>query len=80
MLSQESLSKIDLELAKYPEDQKRSAIMSALRIAQIEHNWLSTELINYVADYINIPPDKAQGKLVHTVNLYLPTGFKLYIL
>ena len=36
MLSAESLKKIDIELAKYPADQRRSAIMGALRIAQTE--------------------------------------------
>ena len=34
MLSAESLKQIDIELAKYPADQRRSAIMGALRIAQ----------------------------------------------
>ena len=56
MLTQESLQKIDRELAKYPDDQRRSATMSALRIAQVEHGWLSNDLIKYVADYLRIPP------------------------
>ena len=34
MLSTESLKKIDREIAKYPIDQKQSAVMSALAIAQ----------------------------------------------
>lgn len=56
MLSQESIQKIDREVAKYPEDQKRSAVMGALRIAQTEKGWLSTELIEFVANYLGIPP------------------------
>ncbi|SUB32258.1 NADH dehydrogenase subunit E [Neisseria gonorrhoeae] len=36
MLSAKSLKQIDIELAKYPADQRRSAIMGALRIAQTE--------------------------------------------
>lgn len=56
MLSQEALKKIDYELTKYPADQRRSASMAALRIAQTEAGWLSTELIAYVADYLEIPP------------------------
>lgn len=56
MLSQESIQKIDRELAKYPDDQRRSAVMGALRIAQTEKGWLSTELIEFVAKYIGIPP------------------------
>ena len=59
MLSEESLQKIDIELAKYPKEQSRSAIMAALRIAQMEKDWLSNELIEYVASYINIPPVQA---------------------
>jgi NADH-quinone oxidoreductase subunit E len=59
MLSQESKKKIDQELAKYPAEQSRSAVMAALRIAQVEHGWLSNELIHYVADYLNIPPVQA---------------------
>lgn len=56
MLSQEALQKIDRELAKYPAHERRSASMSALRIAQEEKGWLSNELIEYVADYLKIPP------------------------
>ena len=56
MLSPESLKKIDIELAKYPADQRRSASMSALRIAQEEHGWLSNEIIEFVATYLDIPP------------------------
>ncbi|MBP6116646.1 MAG: NADH-quinone oxidoreductase subunit NuoE [Neisseriaceae bacterium] len=56
MLSTESLQKIDAELAKYPEDQRRSAIMAALRIAQDEHRHLSAELIEFVANYVRIAP------------------------
>jgi NADH-quinone oxidoreductase subunit E len=56
MLSAESLAKIDREVAKYPTDQARSAIMSALRIAQQEKGWLATEVIEFVANYIGIAP------------------------
>ncbi|WP_274585276.1 NADH-quinone oxidoreductase subunit NuoE [Neisseria leonii] len=59
MLSAESLQQIDTELAKYPADQRRSAIMAALRIAQTEKGWLSVETIEYVAGYVGIPPAAA---------------------
>ncbi len=36
MLSAESLQLIDREVAKYPADQKQSAVMGALRIAQLQ--------------------------------------------
>ena len=54
MLSAESLKLIDVELAKYPADQRRSAIMGALRIAQEEKRWLSPEIIEFVANYVGI--------------------------
>lgn len=56
MLSAESLKKIDHEIAKYPEDQKQSAVMSALAIAQDEKGWLANETMNFVAEYLNMPP------------------------
>ena len=54
MLSAQSLKEIDIELAKYPADQRRSAIMSALRIAQVEKGYLAPETIEFVAKYIGI--------------------------
>jgi len=56
MLSAEALSKIDREIAKYPPGQKQSAVMSALAIAQDEHGWLSTETMDFVAHYLDLPP------------------------
>jgi NADH-quinone oxidoreductase subunit E len=56
MLTTDSLRKIDREVAKYPPDQKRSAVMSALIIAQDEKGWLSSELMDYVANYLDMPP------------------------
>ena len=59
MLSAESLKQIDFELAKYPKEQNRSAIMGALRIAQVELGYLSVETIDYVAEYVGIPAAQA---------------------
>lgn len=56
MLSQKSLQQIDVELTKYPDNQRRSATMAALRIAQVEAGWLSNELIEFIASYLQIPP------------------------
>jgi NADH-quinone oxidoreductase subunit E len=56
MLSPESLKKIDREIAKYPSDQKQSAVMSALAIAQDEKGWLSNEIMDFVAKYLEMPP------------------------
>ena len=56
MLSQDVQRKIDRELLKYPPDQRQSAVMSALALAQDEHGWLSTEVIDAVAQYLGMPP------------------------
>ncbi|MDQ8022366.1 MAG: NADH-quinone oxidoreductase subunit NuoE [Moraxellaceae bacterium] len=56
MLSAESLQAIDREVAKYPADRKQSAVMSALRIAQVEKGWLASETIEFVAKYLGMPP------------------------
>jgi len=56
MLTTDSLRKIDREIAKYPPDQKQSAVISALIIAQDEKGWLSSELMDYVAGYLDMPP------------------------
>jgi NADH-quinone oxidoreductase subunit E len=55
MLSQESLKKIDTEVAKYPAGLQQSAVMAALRIAQEEKGWLAGETIDFVAAYLGMP-------------------------
>lgn len=55
-LSQEAYKLIDKELTKYPADQKISAVMAGLRIAQTELGWLPTEAIEEVARYLEIQP------------------------
>ena len=55
MLSEQCLKKIDRELAKYPADQRQSAVMAALAHAQVEKGWLSPETMQEVADYIGMP-------------------------
>lgn len=56
MLSAESLKKIDREIAKFPAEQKQSAVMAALAIAQDEKGWLSSETMDYIAHYLGMPP------------------------
>jgi NADH-quinone oxidoreductase subunit E len=56
MLSAEALQKIDRELTKYPPDQRQSAVMSALAIAQHEKGHLSPEVMAFVAQYLGMPP------------------------
>jgi NADH-quinone oxidoreductase subunit E len=56
MLSAQTREKIDREIAKYPTDQKQSAVMSALALAQAEHGWLSTEIMDAVAGHLGMAP------------------------
>lgn len=56
MLSALSLKKIDREIEKYPIDQKQSAVMSALAIAQDEKGWLANETMNFIAQYLGMTP------------------------
>jgi NADH-quinone oxidoreductase subunit E len=56
MLTTDSLKRIDREVAKYPAEQKKSAVMGALVIAQDEKGWLSNELMDFVAQYLGMAP------------------------
>jgi NADH-quinone oxidoreductase subunit E len=56
LLSPESLQSIESECAKYPPEQRQSAVMSALRIAQDQHGWLPDELMEEVATVLRMPP------------------------
>ena len=60
LLSEQAYQKIDRELAKFPGDQRQSAIMASLAIAQEEKGWLATEVIEDVAKYIGVPPIAVQ--------------------
>lgn len=55
MLSADALRRIDRETAKFPADQRQSAVMAALQIAQVEHGWISKELMQEIADYLGMP-------------------------
>lgn len=55
MLSAETLAEIEREVAKYPEGQRQSAVMSALRIVQVANGWLSPAAIEDVADALGMP-------------------------
>ena len=47
---------IDHWLTKYPSDQRRSAVLAALRAAQHDNDgYLTEELMDAVADYLDLP-------------------------
>ena len=56
LLSAKALERIEREAAKYPPEQRQSAVMSALAIAQDEHHVLSNEVMEEVATVLRMPP------------------------
>ncbi len=55
MIHADDIKLIDRELKKFPDNQKQSAVISALRIVQTRHGWLSYEHISDVAHYLGMP-------------------------
>jgi NADH-quinone oxidoreductase subunit E len=55
LLSEQAYKKMDREIGKFPADQKQSAVMAALAIAQDETGWLAPEVMQEVADYLGMP-------------------------
>ena len=55
LISEDSKRRIDREVAKFPADQKQSAVMAALAIAQDQHGWLSSAVMDDVAKYLGMP-------------------------
>lgn len=55
LISAEGMQIIDHWIAKYPSDQKQSAVMSALMTVQEEHGFLTPELMDTVAAYLGMP-------------------------
>ena len=46
----------DREVAKYPADQKQSAVMACLAMVQAEQGWVSAEAEKEVADHLGMAP------------------------
>lgn len=57
VLSEHSIEEIDEWLTRYPENQKQSAVLAALSVAQHQNEgWLSTELMDAVAAKLEMSP------------------------
>ena len=56
MISAAAKAKFAIELAKYPADQKQSAVMACLAIVQDELGFVSVESEKEVADYLGMAP------------------------
>ena len=81
ILNAESIRRIDREIAKYPSDQKQSAVMAALAIAQDQHGWLSPDTMQAVADYLEMPAVAVQevATFYNMYNLKPGTKYKLTV-
>lgn len=55
LLSAEALAEINRWIAKFPPEQKQSAVIQTLHLAQDQHGWLSNELMDAVAEYLGMP-------------------------
>jgi NADH-quinone oxidoreductase subunit E len=56
MISEDSKARFAKEVAKYPADQKQSAVMACLAIVQQELGYVSAESEKLVADYLGMAP------------------------
>ena len=55
MISDATRTRFDREIAKYPADQKQSAVMALLAIVQQEQGHVSMDTEKMVADYLGMP-------------------------
>ncbi len=56
MISESTKQRFAREVAKYPPDQKQSAVMACLAIVQHEQGYVSAESERLVAEYLGMPP------------------------
>ena len=55
-LSETTRQRFAREVAKYPAEQKQSAVMACLAIVQQEQGFVSVESENAIAEYLGMPP------------------------
>jgi len=80
-LSAQTAERFAREVAKYPAEQKQSAVMACLAIVQQEQGWVSAEAEEAVAAYLGMPPI-AVREVTTFYNMYnqQPVGrFKLNV-
>jgi NADH-quinone oxidoreductase subunit E len=56
LMPEKKMRDINQWIAKYPGDQRQSAVMSTLRIVQEEYGYLTVALMDAVADYLDMAP------------------------
>jgi NADH-quinone oxidoreductase subunit E len=80
-LTPETIARFDREVAKYPADQKQSAVMACLAIVQHEQGYVSQEAEAAIAAHLGMPPI-AVHEVTTFYNMYnqQPVGqFKLNV-
>ena len=80
-LSPETMARFAREVAKYPAEQKQSAVMACLAIVQHEQGWVSAQAEEAVAGYLGMAPI-AVSEVTTFYNMYnqQPVGrFKLNV-
>ncbi len=75
LLSAARLDQIDHWIAKYPAEEKNSAVIAALMIVQEEKGYLIPEYMDAVADYLDMPPIAVyEAASFYTMYEHEPTG------
>ena len=80
-ISENARARFDKEIAKYPADQKQSAVMACLAIVQHEQGFVSSESEKLVAEILDMPPI-AVHEVTTFYNMYNqqpPGRFKLNV-
>ena len=80
-LSAQAYERFAREVAKYPEDQKQSAVMACLSIAQQEQGYVSADSERAIAEYLGMAP-MAVHEVTTFYNMYnqQPVGqFKINV-
>lgn len=81
MISESTKARFAREVAKFPADQKQSAVMACLSIVQQEQGWVSPDSEQVVAEYLGMPV-MAVHEVTTFYNMYnqRPVGkFKLNV-
>ena len=60
--TEENIKKLNDIKEHYPNTQ--AMVMPALWLAQEQYGWISSEIMEYVADLLNIPAEKREETLV----------------
>ena len=69
MISEATKLRFDREVAKYPDEQKQSAVMACLSIVQQEQGFVSPESERAIADYLGMAP-MAVHEVTSFYNMY----------